>query len=527
MSEVDTSIYSNIANPLNQISKLNNLTSQNLQNQNLGMDIQSKAAIGNALQQSIDPTTGAPDENKFRSLIAQDPKAAYGMQQGTADSLSRQQAALNQDKQKIDIINQTMSSHFNDPEPDPDAVKADVQKLVDQGLITPQYAANYTSDLTPENTKQKLQESNAYLSDASNRVGSMIALNNGQQQKLFGVNSSGIQPMGTIQNQSPPNTAINNPQTGQPSLLGALPQNNVMQLGNRPTNPMSGMMQPSGPTAPIGPVQTQTIPPQANAGPPSMYNAGQVSSNGDMSPMSNPAMSQAITNAAGPQEASGQQLDAAGQPIIASGPAPTQAAGITAAATDIQKMNTDAQSANKTLAALNSAKGLSITNPESTGPVQAKLLEIIHSNPILAESIEGADKLSSDQLMTKFLQNALPPGDTDAQRASVLAGQPNSALFNKALQRAINYQIGVQTMPVEKINAYNQSSQKPGFNPVSWLSKWAANEDPRVAEFGLGTKEEKDQLKTDLTPQDRAQIANKAKALQQLGAFGGQYQSGK
>lgn len=71
-----------------------NLRNAQLSGNNLQQTMAAKQAVGKAIQDNTDPTTGAVDFSKVQSAIGQDPNAAFALQEATSTNQAQQQQQI-------------------------------------------------------------------------------------------------------------------------------------------------------------------------------------------------------------------------------------------------------------------------------------------------------------------------------------------------------------------------------------------------------------------------------------------------
>jgi hypothetical protein len=105
MQIADASIYGQAAqqqNPLALMQQMQGIQNQRSQNELLQQEIAANEAVGPALQQSIDPTTGMPDFNKFIAIAAATPSLAFKAPQMYKQLLDAQVVQADMVKKNLD-----------------------------------------------------------------------------------------------------------------------------------------------------------------------------------------------------------------------------------------------------------------------------------------------------------------------------------------------------------------------------------------------------------------------------------------
>ena len=228
---------------LGQAGQIEGLQNQLISNSANQQALNARQAIGQAYRNSIDPTTGQLDTNKLLSNVAQNPQAAYLA--GDVASAAQQRAIqqqqlsgmqLDQAIKRNQYVNNGLQALWAKANSSQGISGQDVigqlGTAVADGIMKPQEAANYISDMPPGGPAltQWLQNhiiNNGQTGQALQAMyGSAQTINTGPVQTVQSVNpvTGQVKPLsgGTFVNGMTPGDAATptpigvNPQTGQP-----------------------------------------------------------------------------------------------------------------------------------------------------------------------------------------------------------------------------------------------------------------------------------------------------------------------
>lgn len=493
MSEVDTSIYGNIANPLDQINKLQTMQTNQQQLQIRGAELGAKQAIGNALMKNTGPD-GTVNTDNMMTDLAQSGNP-YAQQQGAelAQHLTMQQS-LNQ-QQKI-LAQQAAYSQMGN----------EMLGFKEGGDMSD----NAFSDFSAGHYAQAAND--------PNYMGGMGTKNN-------------------IINLHDEFTSINKPD-GSPDIPARRKWvDDKIAKAKMQSGDYSGLM-PSVPTyqngqpgtiAPITAIQNTAGTPQGGNMPPQQGSVPNPSSASNSMTQDQIASTNALQNAVMAPKGKNKLSGVMALPPVAppgpagfnpTGPTPQQAAGFKQMQDSTANLNSDAESAQKQMFALQSAEQLIDKDPSAVGPIRSAMLQLVHTNPGLASGINDPDKLADAQDIQKFLDNAFPrSARSDSDQALLSAASPNSSMLYPAVKRAIQFQMANAQLPVEKQRVLGPALNSNTQNASDLSTQWAQYANPKVAEYAALSPQDRAAYSKNLTPSQKADLKQRIVALTKMGAF--------
>ena len=519
--------------PVNMLTQAGDITS--LQRNMLALQqgkqgLQSTLAIGQAAQQSINPD-GTVDQGKFRTLVSQDPDAAYGAQAAIGTSQDQQEQGLKVQGSQLDLQTAkagVFSSALGPLLAQGNAVTSSdvfgvLARLHAQGVPVDEAAAQVASTM-PSQGGAGLH---SWLQDT---VGQSMAPSDFLPKPNY------INTGGTVQ-------AIDaNPLTNSSATSASVPM--TLSPGEQ-VNPFAGPLTPGGGKTVIPAASFAAshglgslIPSTGRASlPPSL-----VGPNGGPSPAAGsgfaagPAPSAPQPNAAPPASSGGQSpfggggawgsgpATGAGAPAGASAGAatstpaagssspygtpmqttlgPGQEAGLAAAGAQSAQQWAGLQSQVGGSAAGGGSAGriyqlqkslglLQQLGPQGTGPSAAssqQLVSYVRSLPViggLASVIGNPQNVTNYDEANKYLtayaaaRAGAHGGTTDSQLATTLSSNASTHISNLAAQDVVKANIGLERMDQAQAQAFQKSGQTPD-QFANFSANWNASMDPRA-----------------------------------------------
>jgi hypothetical protein len=503
---LQTQPFRNQFNPLANLQQAQQLQSNALAIQQQQKSQAAQQAIGQAVQQATDPD-GSVDQGKARALMAQNPDAAYGMQEAvTAANAQQGQQISNSDHQLAyqqhaqTAIGSVLSSVANDPTPTNLQAAGTLAKN-----LFPQAADKVDTILTgiqqhPEGARagvlQLINQMQAPATQQDNAVGTNQDIGNGAGT-ISGVRASPMAGGGfaaqnyTANALGPETLASQVDVTGSDGVVRKVPLSQVLAAQGQQTAP-TGVQSTNAQGKPTMPAAW------ASGG---RYGAP-------------PSVS--ASSGAPPAAGSGGQT-----PPAAQGFAVTPAPGTVAALAAPQVAGADAANGLMTAASGSPERKAILGNMTSdldsftSGPGKDALrhFQSVFNNWTGANwNAQGIDAAQSfnkfGQQIAQQQATALGVG-SDAKLASSVAANPNSHLQTNTNQQILHVLQGNEDAINAKANAWQshlQSGGQPG-DYQSWNQNFNQKFDPRAFQM------------LRMSPEERANLQQQMAKTGQLDAF--------
>jgi hypothetical protein len=387
---------------------------------------------------------------------------------------------------------------------------ANVAEQTQQPLIAQQQAvtqtaqtgaANAAFDLQNKKHQQTINILTGLIGDQSVRAGDPQGINAALSSAYNNAIQYGSSPE-EVQAAIAPiqQLAKTNPQAVQPALINMLRQG----LGG---GGQAQVLQPSGPMINTGQVQYQ-----ANTNPLAATPQGPVQGTGAVNqipvgtqvfnPNTNAPMLIAAGGGQGPQ--SGPALGA-----------PEAASGVVGPVNeDWQKTNMAASTATQNIGILRNIKSLSDTASTGAFADRRALGNKILGMVGISANDEAAT--NTDVLAKNAAMLALAGGNTDSARALAEIANPNIKMTPDAIKHAVDQIVGQQKLSLAKQKFMQQYAGNPQQYSQA-LSQFNQVADPRVFELAEKTGKEQDKMLESMTPQAKADLAQKMRALHNMG----------
>lgn len=502
-STVDTSSYPQPVNPMTSLGQTIQNGTGMVNLMMTGMNLHAQQAIGNAIATNTDPDTGQVDTNNMMKTVAQsgNPLAqqqaaqlAQNLQQSQSENQLKQVEAQNAKNLQMGNVftglANTSQGSMNG-------------KTGINGLIADHIGQGTHSDLgVPINDVINMNQQLKGAPDDVSRYKALLL--RGAQLRAQGGDISQFQA----------SIDTTDPKTGQPIRIS--PVQYGLMFGGPPPKKNSTPQETNPP--PInGPKNSGVPSPMADPTDASVSSAG---SNPSMETSEPGNLDKTLNKAAASPPSQPPVMPSTGIGMaMPTNVAPAKAAGIKQMQSSVDTLNSDADSAYKQSFALQSAKQLLQSNPNSIGPVRAAVAQMVHTNPVLAEGISNSDNLADTQVLTKLLANAIPKAARSNEDQQVLDSQnPNPSMLYSAAMRAINYQMAQARMPIEKQKAIGPVLNN-GQDASNQTTAWSSNNNPMVAEYAGLSPSERKAFASKLSDGQKQQLAQNIKALTSIGAF--------
>lgn len=285
MAQMDSSFIANpllpgvdSSNPLQTAQGIVGLQGQILSNTNAAKTIAANSAMSQIVQQSTN-ADGTIDYAKLHTLAAQNPAAAYNLQNSSqeaqvmqATGIANQQQQLQLTQSHLEQVGQRLMSQFQDPNATPDTVRASIGQAMKDGLIGEERGMQVLDTIPndPDQLKPWLLGHARELQNAQEQLQmstpDFMPLDTGQgiilyQRKPTAPGGQGVQAV-VPRNLSPEQLAqqitITDPTTGQPknTTLGAILQQEGVNQQGQPQNEnynLPGIDQNANHTVQVGP----------------------------------------------------------------------------------------------------------------------------------------------------------------------------------------------------------------------------------------------------------------------------------
>jgi len=571
MPQVDTSIYrtSAPANPLATVGSAASTINALNENKLFGQTFGARQAIGDAYQNSIDPTTGQLDTNKLLANVAHDPRAAFMAGDVAQQALARQQAQLNIKTQQLNLgltHAKAMSGFFGQLAANPNLSMKDITsaatEMVSEGLISPQEAAAEFPNVPSDSAGMKawaLQHYQRYMAMQGQLQAALPkpqVVNAGGQQVVIDTNAltnPNITGTRIVNSLSPGEAATPTPVlirnadgTYSPS---SVPRSEYLSMSRQGPVATGVPLTRAG----LTPSEASTPVPVFENGQPGIMPREQFAENGLAHAQVSPANAAAIegrpalgplrlpnnppsilnqptsapTQAAPAPQGTAPAAQPPGNGFVPTGPQLGAESAANAAGTSSGEALGDAQ---KEAAAFPSrmfqlTQALHSLQGTTTGPgtattnlvksfISAQSPEFLKSlglNPDVS-NIKNYDEANKYLTQYAMAQAGAMGQGTDEKLATAITGNANTHINNLAAQDVVKANMSLERMRQAGVLAFQQSGAGPqDFN--KWMTSWASGMDPRA--FAL------DQLAPKQRQQLLAEIA-KAPALERQ-RFGNSY----
>lgn len=466
-------------NPLQNLLQVSVMRNNMLQGAALNQQINANVAASQAYKAAIDPTTGALDQNKFASLMAQGP-GAYNLptylknSQDLANSqLTFQTNAQKLAKTRAESVAQAGVSLLSNPNATGSDYLNTLSGMLKNGVIDAQTYANTVQAISPNiGNPQALR---------GQLTGMLANLPPEIQQKYA------LPTMSTINTGGQTNIVATNPITGAPNITGTI----------------KNSMTPGEAATPVPYFNTTT-------GTPSVMTKSQFAQTG--APETGTGVNGGVATA-----------PALGQPEIAKAAADrynalTQSAGEAPIAIS---------GYNRALDALNALSGNLGTGGTGPGADTAHL--ITGALNALGAQV-GPDDTANYQTLKKYLANAAAQAasasgyaGSDARLDAFEHGQPNASTMNPdALRGAIQYVKALQQGVIAKNNAAQAYLQAHGGNTATlpaFETQWSNAFTPDVMEYRNMTPDQMQTYVKGLSPSELTSFKQSYSKMAALGAF--------
>lgn len=480
----------NALNPLQTLGQAVGVKNALLANQEKTLDIQANQAVGDAIQQSTDPTTGQIDYAKLHSLVANNPRAAYNLNQATGQMQSNQNANLGGQQQQLEmtqnrlgVIGQRLSGLATDPNTTRDDVISSMGQMVKDGLITPDRAFQEVSNIPQDQSKiHDYLFSHAEQLATANQQLSMAEGN--WQMVNVGGHQIAIQ---------------RNPQTQQGAGVAAVFNNELSP------SELAQQVQVTTPNGQPGMTNVGTLLKQegAPAGGQSQLIEGGIPGIDQNTQQPGTPPGVAVTGPAATQLQLYQQAnDRQSQRLQEANAAPDQVYGL-----------------NKAAESLNGA---------IAGPKSAELTNLLGTLNTLGFKVAPGTAENS-QLLSKYMSNSIDTAARDAgfngsnaRLEAWSSGQPDPNKLNApAMKQAIGYVRSQIVGKAQFAQFVQQQQQQNGSNTAAAAEQaWRQAYDPNVMFIAsLNNPQQAAKYVQKLNPEERNLFATHYAEMQKLGAF--------
>jgi hypothetical protein len=470
--------------------------------------MKARAAVGAAVQEATDPTTGVIDQGKARALIAANPDAALAAQEGEGTTQDQQSRALGNETQTLANQHQKIGFLAGLTAPlaaNPNVTKGDVQNTiqhaVNYGLIDAGTAQQVLNGLPNDSAGVRgalggfLKSTMAPGEEYAHIYGTPSSINNGPNvvsgvtgpaDQGGGFNASTATPLGVSPETAASQQTGIDPTTGQPYAT---------TTGARLQGEGAGTLLNPGPTRAAVPGASK-------------YPWNQGGAYGGAS--GNPAP---VDSDPGDFSGGGSSVPAASG-AVTTGPAAGVVEGLTTAAHASAGALSDAQTkaasfSTRQYQAKTALGALQQLGPTGTGPGtegRNALVSYAQSLGFTAPS----DKVQAYDEATKYLTQAAmsQPGasGSDSRLATALTGNASTHISNLAAQDVVRANIALDRQNQAAVLAFNQ--QPPADRtPDKWqtfATNWSSKVDPRAYAFDLMSPAQRTKLVSTFTPTQKA-----------------------
>ena len=518
------------------------------QNQLALQQTRAQQAIGQAVQQSTDPTTGAFDAASFRARVASDPNAAFGASDAITTSQNQQaqqyglaKDQLGQQTERAGVFSSALAPLLANPNPQPSDVFGVVARLSAAGIPV--------SDAVNQLSTMPQQGGSALHQWLQNNVGSTMA------PDAFLPKPTYVSTGGTTQ--AVDSNPLTNPSAASTTL------SNTLSPGEQ-VSPTAGPLAPGGgrtvvptaayaashglgnlipgngraplPSSLVGPGGMPGAAPVAGvgAGPGASGGSPPAPASGGSSPFgewggASPGVAVAqSTGAVGAGPAAGATSALPYGAPMQTTLGPGQEAGLASAGNESAKQWAALQaqvggtsagggSAGRIYQLQKSLGLLQQLGPQGTGPsaqASQQLMSYVRSLPVIGA---GINNLSSPQNVTSYdeankyltayaaARAGAHGGTTDSQLATTLSSNASTHISNLAAQDVVRANIGLERMDQAQSQAFQQSGQTPD-QFANFSANWNKTMDPRAFVAPELTPQQFSTMIGGMSPSDRTKF---------------------